>query len=139
MVVLLLATACEADKSSEDASKNGDTKGGDGLFALTIDGTEFAPHKGQTFYIAVIEVDTGVVVEKESVKILEDEFSLSWHILEKGKAYRVDCFADMMGDGKCDDPPDHMWRVTIPAVTDEVTLTMMHDDPENPDACNSFK
>jgi hypothetical protein len=139
---ILLCMACEADKSSTNDTSGKDTSGDTqgALLGLFFNGTGFAPHNGQTLHAAVVEEDSGNIVKTDSQVVTDGKFSFDWDVLEMGKTYRIDYYADLNGNGKCDAPPtDHVWRESIPAVTGDVTDDVTHSIDFTVAACDSFK
>lgn len=99
------------------------------MFDLTFNGTGYTPHNNQTLEVAVVDVATGAVVQKDSVTVASGAFSFTWPgILVEGKDYEVRWYADLNGNGFCNEPPaDHSWVATINDVAANQTLDQTHN------------
>ncbi len=85
------------------------------------------PHLEQEIYFALIDVETGEVIDRES-EIVEESFSVELSELMEGRSYYVDFFSDHNGNGYYDAPPvDHAWRVEIPAAMGDDTVDFVHN------------
>jgi hypothetical protein len=108
--------------------------------SLTFKGTGFAVHTGRRVDVVVSRTKDGAAIAHSGYAALEgDALSFGWEgLLEVGEAYTVDYFADNNGDGTCNAPPDdHVWRQSIPAVTGDVALAVVHDT-NWVNVCSSF-
>lgn len=83
--------------------------------------TDFAVHQGDMLYLKVVDVANGNTVgEVTPFEVTNDQFIVDIPgIIENGRQYRIDYFADEDGNGVADrspigDPPgvDHTWRRT---------------------------
>lgn len=85
------------------------------------------PHLGQEIYFALIDVETGEVVDRKS-EIVEESFTVELSELLQGKSYYVDFFSDHNDNGYYDPPPtDHAWRLEIPGALGDDTLDFVHN------------
>ena len=85
------------------------------------------PHLGQEIYFALIDVETGEVVDRKS-EIVEESFTVELGELINGKSYYLDFFSDHNDNGFYDPPPaDHAWRLEIPSALGDDTLDFAHN------------
>jgi hypothetical protein len=117
----------------------GTDTGPEGPFDLVFSGTGFAPHEGQFLFVALVEVGGGLV-GSDLDDVVGGVFSFTFAgLLEEGKTYNLDYFADQNGNEECDAPPtDHVWRDVIPAVTGDVMVDIVHNTVFTAAACDSF-
>jgi hypothetical protein len=100
---------------------------------LTFTGQGFDVHNGVRFEVVVSRADNNAVLVHAVSDSLDTgasgAFSYTWPgLLEVGKAYRVDYFADVNKNGTCDAPPaDHVWHRDVTSVSDDVALAVTHD------------
>ena len=123
--------------------------GDDPTFQLVfaIDASFQGPHAGQAIEVALVRTSDGVVVQEQMGTVSETadpaaSFTFE-DLLEEGVAYDVDYWIDSnFGGGTvgvCDAQLiDHQWRVTIAAVTDDVTITEAHNTANLADVCSTF-
>lgn len=106
------------------------------------------PHGGQTIAVAVVRMDDGAVVAKQSgtvSKTANPSFSFTFTgALENGKSYDVDYWIDSnFGGGTagvCDSKKnDHQWSVPLGTVTGNVDHTEKHMPAKTTDVCDVFK
>lgn len=100
---------------------------GQGTVTLEFSGMD--PHLGTQFALRIMNTETGLELERLIVpEITENEFVLSFTVLQEGASYQIDFYADHNGNGRYDTPPtDHAWRLEVPAVTGDVTLNFTHN------------
>ncbi len=100
-----------------------------GQATLTIAFRGMEPHVGQLFELRVVEAATGREIVRFSVpEIASPEFELMVADLRIGASYRIDFYADASGNGIYDAPPaDHAWRIALPDVGGDASLTFIHD------------
>jgi len=107
-------------------------------FNLTFNGVSFDPHNGDDLYVAVVRSDDSQVLATDMITLSGGQFSFSWtDILEEGKAYHIDFYADTDASGTCGGA-DHIWRESIPTVADDVSVIYTHGIVFEPLACESF-
>lgn len=110
-------------------------------FAFDLDFTgNIPPHAGQMFHVAVVDEGSGTAVQTADITVAANGmFAFSWPgILEDGRSYRVDFYADHNGNGACDAPPaDHAWRRMTGVVRGDVAIDFPHDTNFT-DVCSSF-
>jgi len=95
--------------------------------SVTINLSGMTPHVGQEMYFAVIDVETGKVIDRKS-EIAQESFSVSLGEIQTGKAYYVDFFADHNSNNRYDAPPaDHAWRLEIISASENEVLDFMHN------------
>jgi plastocyanin len=94
---------------------------------MTLNLTGMTPHVGQEIYIALVDAETGNVIDRES-EIVQESFSVLLSGVESGSSYRVDFFTDHNGNGFYDAPPaDHAWRLEVPAASGGEVLNFAHN------------
>ena len=112
-----------------------------GSFKFDLDFTgNIAPHAGQMLHVAVIDEASSIAVQTADVTVAGNGvFAFSWPgILEDGRSYRVDFYADHNSSGTCDSPPtDHAWRRLTGVVRDHAAIDFPHDTNFT-DVCASF-
>lgn len=110
-------------------------------YDLTLNGTGYVPHAGQTVTARVLLAsDDSAATEPASATIdANGAFSISFQgALMSGEAYTVVFYTDHDASGTCDAPPtDHSWSVDVPAVSENVVLDEMHNI-SFVDVCASF-
>jgi hypothetical protein len=96
--------------------------------------SDFAVHTGQTFYLKVADAETGATVGSVTpFTLTEPDFTLTLPgILEEGKEYNVDFWADVDASGTLDGTPlnggvDHAWRLSGTAGGDGLSLSFTHN------------
>ncbi|MFH2005878.1 MAG: hypothetical protein ABI333_04735 [bacterium] len=108
------------------------------FYDLTFNGAGYAPHNGQTLYVAVVDASDDSVLARDSVALASGEFSFYWpNILVEGGSFRIDYYADVDADGACADP-DHIWSRELSMVSDDEAVVVEHDAIFTPAACDSF-
>ncbi|HSH18961.1 MAG TPA: plastocyanin/azurin family copper-binding protein, partial [Draconibacterium sp.] len=94
---------------------------------LTVNFSGMNPHVGQTLWLAVIDKDSGIEIERKSVIVTVD-FSIQIPGLEMNHSYNVDFFADHNKNGVYDAPPaDHAWRMEVIEVMGDAELNFQHN------------
>lgn len=128
-VLALGVAACGDDDSAPD----------NGPYSLTFHGEGYTIHQGQALSVAVVDVATDQIIATDQVVLSSDTFSFTWmDLLEKDRAYRIDFFADLTGDGECNDSPeDHGWSVSVPSVTADQDVEQDHTTDFS-SVCGSF-
>jgi predicted lipoprotein with Yx(FWY)xxD motif/plastocyanin len=95
--------------------------------SVTVNLSGMTPHVGQEMYFALIDVQTGEVIDRKS-EIAQETFSVSLGELQTGRSYYVDFFADHNNNGRYDAPPaDHAWRLEIASASGNEVLDFMHN------------
>jgi len=95
--------------------------------SLTVNFSMMSPHVGDDVWLAVIEAESMVEVGRTY-----SEGALTFvmeipEILEEGKSYHVDFFADENENGHYDPPgADHAWRLEIEDALGDETLEFSH-------------
>jgi hypothetical protein len=110
-----------------------------GSFDLVFTGLA-VPHIGQRLSVVVVREADDSVVADGSQNIGDDgSFSFSWSgLLEGGRSYHLDFYADHNGNGTCDPPPsDHAWQVYLGTVSGPVTYDWQHT-ADFVDVCTRF-
>ncbi|MBI5507886.1 MAG: hypothetical protein HY903_03925 [Deltaproteobacteria bacterium] len=110
--------------------------------ALTFSGT-FAPHAGRTFYAALVRELDGFPVATTSMLIpAGGAVSLLFAArLQDGLSYHLDYFVDANANAACETPAltaDQGWRIAVPTVSGDVTLSRSEDTTFEPSVCASF-
>ena len=60
-------------------------------------------------------------------------------VLQKGIAYNLNYYADVDGNGKCEPTQgDHIWRISIPPVQDNVIANVSHNTNFSNLGCGGF-
>ena len=110
-------------------------------YDLTFAATDFQPHTGGTVLVAVSHADTGKVIARQAVSPVgtDGKLSVAWvGLLEAGKSYNVDYYADLNKDGTCTSPPsDHVWRYEVKNVAAKVDVAVAHNSTWG-EYCDSF-
>lgn len=99
----------------------------DQLNKLTVNFSHMSPHVGQDVFLAVIEADTRTELRRVH-RTGELEFVVEIdQVLEDGKSYHVDFYADNNKNGYYDPPStDHAWRLLIEDSSGDETLSFGH-------------
>lgn len=101
-----------------------------GPYALTLSGSAFGPHNGQTLQALVLRTSDGAVVAGPSAAtVTGGVFSFTWPgVGVTGETYEARYWVDFNGNGVCDAPSaDHAWARAFPAVTGDTTLPVTHN------------
>ena len=101
-----------------------------GPFGLTLDFTGMTPHVGQMLELRVVDIATGYEAGQKTVTAIETPaFQIMLPgILQAGRSYNVDFYADFNKNGVYDAPTkDHAWRLESGAVSDDVMLSFAHN------------
>lgn len=94
---------------------------------VTVNLSGMTPHLGQEIYFALIDVETGEVIDRKSEIVLES-FSVILSEIQTGKAYYVDFFSDHNNNGQYDAPPvDHAWRLEIGSASGNEVFDFIHN------------
>jgi predicted lipoprotein with Yx(FWY)xxD motif/plastocyanin len=95
--------------------------------SVTLNLGGMTPHIGQEMYFALIDGETGEIIDRKSELALES-FSVSLGEIQTGKDYNVDFFADYNNNGRYDVPPaDHAWRLEIDSASGNEVLDFIHN------------
>lgn len=107
-------------------------------FDLMFTGT-IAPHVGKTLNAALVEIDGATIMKMSTTVASDGSFSLNFvDMLEDGKSYQLDFYADNNSSGTCDAPPtDHAWRKTLGLIRDDTAFDFQHT-VNFTDVCASF-
>lgn len=137
-LALVLGLAACAGDDTDPTDGDTDTNGAM-TYDLTVNGTGFDPHNGQTLELAVLTADD-TIVDVQSTTVENGAFTFSWTgALEEGESYKVHYYADLNESGGCDAPPDdHAWEDPIDNVMDNVTLDLTHSVDDFVDVCATF-
>lgn len=95
-----------------------------------LNATGFTPHLTQLLELRVIEMASGRTVGQYRLgSVPAADFSLTiLGIIEDGKMYQIDFYADLNGNGSYDAPStDHAWRVTQVGTASGLTLNFPHN------------
>jgi predicted lipoprotein with Yx(FWY)xxD motif/plastocyanin len=94
---------------------------------VTVNLSGMTPHVGQEMYFALIDLETGEVIDRKS-EIAQESYSVILSEIQPGKAYYVDFFADHNDNGHYDAPPlDHAWRLEIASASGDEVFDFMHN------------
>ncbi|MFH1069313.1 MAG: hypothetical protein V1794_06785 [Candidatus Glassbacteria bacterium] len=103
---------------------------GQTTYDLVIYLTKFGPHLNQKFELRVVDSANGNEVGSQTVEsIPAADFSISFkNILQQGRTYYIDAYADFNGNMQYDPPPvDHAWRRTISKVSTTQSIIFEHN------------
>jgi hypothetical protein len=141
----LLVAGCGGSSGGGGGGSSGNASAGP--FSLTLSGSGYGPHVGQTLHVALVNDATNAVVATDSF-VVASSGAISYTFaakMTKGGTYRLDFYADYNTNGACDAyPTDHAWRVavtdangdgtndvsnlgTATAVNNDVAITRNHD------------
>ena len=99
-------------------------------FSLTLQGSGYAPHDGQTVAIAVVDMATGELIQNTSV-VMDASGMLDVTLegaMMPGMDYVVQWYADLNGSGDCSAPPaDHSWHEMVLAASMDTVIVRDHD------------
>ena len=94
---------------------------------LTVHFKAMSPHVGQDLWLAVVNKNTGMEVDRVHA-VVEEEFMVHAYGIKAGESYNVDFFADFNENGMYDAPgDDHAWRLDLDNVTGDTTLNFEHN------------
>jgi len=97
------------------------------LNTLTVNFSMMSPHVGDDIWLAVIEADSKVEVGRTYAEGALTFVMEIPEILEDGKSYHVDFFADENNNGHYDPPgADHAWRLEIENAQGDEILEFSH-------------
>ena len=87
------------------------------------------PHVGQMLTLYVRDLASGAYLDTIIIGSIEAaEFDVESHVVEAGKSYLVDFYADHNGNGSYDAPPtDHAWRLESVVAMGDVDLDFVHN------------
>ena len=87
------------------------------------------PHLGQKLTLYVRELPSGNYLDTVVVAQIENaDFDVKSYVLEPGKSYMVDFYADHNGNGIYDAPPvDHAWRVETGVTMGDEDIDFQHN------------
>lgn len=99
------------------------------LSLLTFQLGGMTPHVDQQLELRVVEQSTDIEIGRALVeKISVPEFIVTIPGILKGKAYRIDFYADHNKNGQYDAPPqDHAWRQLFTNNSGDVVLNFTHN------------
>lgn len=94
---------------------------------LTVNFSNMSPHIGQDLWLAVIDAETKTEVRRVH-RVAELTFVMEIpEVLEDGRSYHVDFFADLNENGYYDPPgTDHAWRLQIEESDGDESLDFGH-------------
>ncbi len=103
----------------------GDETNGVDTLMLTADFLFMGPNDGQTFWLAIVDKETGEIVNQVKTTAAS-QFTLEVPGLLKDHSYFVDFYADVNGNNRYDAPPvDNAWRLSVNDVTEDVSLNFV--------------
>lgn len=126
---------------SDDKDDDNNNTTGAGPYSFTISGTGFSPHNGQAVRAVLVKAsDNSIVGGQQAMTVAGGSFTFTWSdVLQPNVAYKVNYFADLSGNGRCDAPStDHVWTRDIAPVTQDTTLDVTHDTTWV-DVCSTFR
>jgi len=132
--------SCIDRKCAEPAAGDaGLEDAGSGPYDLTLSGTAFQIHSGQSLFAAVVHYTSGDRIAGPSATTVSGgAFSVSWYsILERGEVYQVHYYADFDNSGGCGEG-DHSWVAGIDAAERDVVLDVTHT-VDFTDICATFE
>ncbi len=96
---------------------------------LTVRFAGMTPHVGEMLTLYLKDLESGLYVDTVVLaEILASDFELQSDVIEDGRSYHVDIFADHNGNGVYDAPPiDHAWRLELLDVDGDTLLTFTHN------------
>jgi hypothetical protein len=145
-LLALLTMALGGAACNDDEGMTGPS-GGPYTLTFSLDASYQGPHGGQSINIAVLRSSDGVMVAGgDGIVSATQAPSFSFAtaaVLEAGMDYEVHYWIDSNfgggTPGDCDTRNvDHQWRVEIPSVSGDVTLTESHDPSMTEDVCSTF-
>ena len=88
-----------------------------------------APHLGQMLTLYVRDLTSGVYLDTLVIGSIENaDFDMESHVVEPGKSYMADFYADHNGNGTYDAPPtDHAWRLESGVSMGDLELDFTHN------------
>ena len=97
---------------------------------LSVQLTGMSPHIDQLLELRISEISTAIEVDRIKLdRIAEDSFTLDTEALEEGKAYLIDFYVDVSGNGTYDAPPqDYAWRIELGEVVEPVSLAFDYNE-----------
>ncbi|MFH1070397.1 MAG: hypothetical protein V1794_12330, partial [Candidatus Glassbacteria bacterium] len=101
-----------------------------GPFDLTLNFMNMTPHVGQMLQLRVVDSSTAYVAADTTIEYLAGpDFTIALPgVLQVGRSYNVDFYADFNKNGTYDAPPvDHAWRLMASAVDTSQTLEFIHN------------
>jgi hypothetical protein len=90
---------------------------------------EMDPHIGRLFELRVVQLGSGMEIERVSVPELPmGSFDVTLEGLEVGESYQLEFYSDLSGDGSYDAPPvDHAWRVELLDISESETFAFVRN------------
>jgi hypothetical protein len=88
------------------------------------------PHVGQMMEFGIIDVNSNTLVASQKISALStnDTNIVFFNVLETGKMYHLDFYADFNKNGEYDPPPtDHAWRIVLENVSKDTTVNFVHN------------
>ncbi|MFH1069711.1 MAG: FlgD immunoglobulin-like domain containing protein, partial [Candidatus Glassbacteria bacterium] len=101
-----------------------------GPFDLTVNFIGMTLHLGNKFELRVVDSTTGYVAGMTTIKaVASADFQVMLPmILQAGRSYNVDFYADFNRNGMYDAPPvDHAWRMMVSSASADTTLSFTHN------------
>lgn len=95
---------------------------------LTLDFKAMTPHLGEQMSMRIIESGTSAELIRKTITVPLPDFSVHFPVLEAGKSYKMQMYADHNSNGQYDPPPvDHAWEVPVENVPCDTTVTFTHN------------
>ena len=96
--------------------------------AIMVDFSAMTPHVGEYLYLSLMDMTTGMEVERKKMFLTGPDFNVSFIGITPGDAYNIDFFADHNKNGHYDAPPaDHAWRISLDSVLGDTTISFVHN------------
>lgn len=107
---------------------------------LTVIGQGFTPHDGMMVYAGIVPQGGQDFDWSASAEVTGGAFTLQGPgALQKGAQYFLNYYVDVNGNGACDiTPTDHVWRMSLPAVQENLTITLVHSEDFSNIGCGGF-
>jgi hypothetical protein len=107
---------------------------------ITFIGMGFSQHDGQTLHAGVVPQGSSGFDWEDSQTVMGGAFSMQGTaVLTKGQAYFLNYYADVNQNGICEpNQGDHIWRLQISQVQDNVIVTVPHDVNFSNLGCGGF-
>ncbi|HEX2395763.1 MAG TPA: plastocyanin/azurin family copper-binding protein [Bacteroidales bacterium] len=105
-----------------------DNGGGETSADITIDFSSMNPHLNQDLWLALVDQESGEIVQRVHDTVVTEAFSVVFADVETGRSYNVDFYADHNQSGNYNAPPeDHAWRLEVDNLESDTTLTFVHN------------
>jgi plastocyanin len=102
--------------------------GGQTNALITFDLTSMNPHLNQDIWFALIDQESGEILQRIHNTITTADFSVEFAEVATGGSYNIDFYADHNHSGNYNSPPtDHAWRIELDNLTGDTTLTFVHN------------